>query len=164
MMEWTEKIRSRLNDVTVQNSLRIAALSVLPDMRVRIFDKGLTPEGNSIGNYSTKPTYLSIEQIRKQVGGRPSRTGKSRYYPGGYAQYKAALGSKGFDLRNFGVMMRDFLAPQEVKSGTRLILRFKEKRNQEIAEKYPQAFGMSSEEKATFQKVFQAELTKALTQ
>jgi hypothetical protein len=52
--------------------------------------------GRPFTAYSTKPAYISIENrppgYPKPKGGRTSRTGKSMYFEGGYAEYKAGLG------------------------------------------------------------------------
>jgi len=161
-MEWTEKILAKISQQVGQDALRTAAISVLPTMRVRIFEKGLTPEGVPIGFYSRRPLFIENKDLASQVGGQPRPGG--RFYPGGYAEYKKARGSKGFDLRNFGIMMRDFLAPRETLSENRIVLELKEARNKEIAAKYPQAFGMSKEEKEIVTKVFVFELEKRLFQ
>lgn len=161
-MEWAENVKKRLNAITVADAGREAARSVIPDMRRRIFDRGETPSGDQIGTYSTRPLYIDIQDMARTGLGRETRGGKSKYFEGGYAQYKAALGAKGFNLRNFGVMMRDFLSPMEIVSGTRLKLTFKQTRSEKIAAKYPQAFGFSPEERAKFNRVYRDELQKRL--
>lgn len=161
-MEWAKQVRGRLNNINTQDSLRVAARTVLPMMRTRIFDNGKTPSGADIGTYSRTPLYIALEEMSKTSVGRSTRGGKSKYFPGGYAQYKSALGAKGFNLRNFGVMMRDFLTPLEIADGTRLVFRFKEQRNEDISNKYPQAFGFSPDERQRFNRIFTAELTKRI--
>lgn len=161
-MEWTNKVRQRLTVVAMTDAGRVAARTVVKDMRKRIFDRGETPDGAQIGTYSTEPIYISLSQMSKTGPGRKTRGGKSKFFSGGYAQYKSAVGARGFNLRNFGVMMRDFTSPIEIAEGDRLRLTFGEERNQEISDFYPQAWGMSPSEKEKFTSLFVQELQKRL--
>lgn len=161
-MIWADNVRKRLNAVTMTDAGRVAARSVLPQMRTRIFDRGEDRSGAQIGSYSREPIYISLSQMTRTGVGEQTRGGKSKKFPGGYAQYKSAIGARGFNLRNFGVMMRDFAAPIETVQGTRLTLTFKQDRSKNIAENYPQAWNMSPEEKAIFTKVYTFELQKRL--
>ena|SRR5690606_36997513 len=162
-MNFTDKVRARLTDINVQESLRVASIDILPVMRKRIFDEGKDRDGNSIGSYSTAPIYISKKEMSRTGGGRETKGGKTKYFEGGYKAYKQSLGrGEKFDLRNFGVMMRDFLAPQETVSGFSLKYTFKQKRSENIAENYPLAWGLSKSEIDIVQKTFTFELAKRL--
>lgn len=78
--------------------------TLLSDIKTRIHQQGLAADGSRVGEYSTKPMYIAISK----GGGAPvGKTGKavfktgkrkgqlhaSRYYPGGYAQYRATIGA-----------------------------------------------------------------------
>lgn len=162
-MNWTENVRARLTDVNIQESLRVASRSVLGEMGPRIFDKGLTPQGSSIGTYSTRPLVMQKTDMRKTGGGEPAGA-KARYFSGGYRQYKESLGDgSNFNMRNFGVMMRDFYSPQERLRGKELTLTFKQKRSADIINGDPRmqkALGMSPAERAVFEREFQFEFQK----
>jgi hypothetical protein len=86
---------------------RIVATSVLGDMKIRIHQKGLAADGGRIGSYSTKPLYVGVKANVGKSFGRPvGKTGlskfksgakkgqdhASRYFPGGYGEYKSAIG------------------------------------------------------------------------
>ncbi len=161
-MSFVEKVRERLNTLNVQESLRVAAIDIVPVMQQRIFEDGKTPEGNDIGKYSTRPLTIEKKDMAQTGGGVPSGN-DSKFFEGGYKQYKESLGrGENFDLRNFGIMMRDFLTPKETVSGLSIKYTFKQQRNVDIAAKYPQAFGLSKSERDIFQKTFSFELAKRL--
>ena len=86
---------------------------------VRTFQRGQGPDGQKFKPYSTKPIYVSTKLARlKPKGGRPSRTGASVYYSGGYRHYKKDSRSggvrsgrspaNGVDLVLSGEMMESF--------------------------------------------------------
>ncbi|MCA1763871.1 MAG: hypothetical protein LC664_12890 [Flavobacteriales bacterium] len=165
-MNFTDTVRQRLSDVNIQESLRVAARDVLAEMGPRIFERGLTPEGVSIGTYSTRPLTIQKTDMSKTSGGVEADGGKAKFFSGGYKQYKESLGrGQNFDMRNFGVMMRDFETAKETYRGKEIVLTFKQDRNQEIVNKDPRmrkAFGMSTSERETFDEVFTFELSKRL--
>jgi hypothetical protein len=128
-------------------------------MRERIFERGEGRDGEQISSYSTKPTYISKSQMRRTGLGTETRGGKSKKFTGGYAQYKRELNGTGnFDLRNFGVMQRDFQSPMEQVSGRKLQLTFKQDRSKAIAQKYPNAWNMNAAEREKFSKTFADQL------
>ena len=90
--------RLRRND----RAIRIALTSVFAVHKQRIFNKGQTADGGKIGTYSTVPASVSRQNQARNTG----RT----YFPGGYAQYKSAIGKNpGFvNLRNTDQMMMDY--------------------------------------------------------
>jgi hypothetical protein len=84
-----------------------AASSVLPAMSSRIHEQGLSADGDSIGQYSSKSLYVSVGEYPGIAVGTPAgKTGKtkfkkgkkkgqphtSRYFEGGYAEFKTDTG------------------------------------------------------------------------
>ena len=165
-MEWATKVRQRLTDINIQESLRVAARDTIAEMGPRIFDRGQLPDGGSIGNYSTEPIYINKNQMVQKGGGRETRGGKTKFFQGGYKAYKQSLGRGNvFDMRNFGVMMRDFLTAKEVYVGKSIALEFKQERNKDIVasdKRMQAAFGLSRVERENFEKVFNFELSLRL--
>ena len=54
-----------------------------------VYFEGLDADRKPFKDYSTKPIYVAFRGARlKPKGGRPSRTGRSIFYAGGYQQYK----------------------------------------------------------------------------
>ncbi len=90
---------------TVYNSMvQSIGATLLYDIKSRIHQQGLSADGSRVGEYSRKPMYVPITK----GGGAPvGKTGKavfktgkrkgqlhaSRYYPGGYTQYRATIGA-----------------------------------------------------------------------
>ena len=89
-----------------QQSVTEGMLLFSADFKQRIFQDGLDADNNQIGNYSTKPIYISIagntSQVRKS-GLKPKgknsskdfkdgKKRKSQYMPGGYKEYRAVVG------------------------------------------------------------------------
>jgi hypothetical protein len=159
-MKFVDDVRARLTDINIQESLRVASRDILSDMGKRIFEQGQLPSGERIGNYSTQPIYISKKDMPRNAGGRD--TGKSRFYAGGYKEYKRAMGrGDNFNLRNFGIMQRDFLTAKETFDGKSITLSWKEDRNAEIVEsdqRMPPAFKFSQSERTTFEETFNFEL------
>lgn len=103
--------------------VRTVALNVLAEMRFRIQNQQTATNGSIIGQYSTKPLYVSLKDspggsslgrpLGKPVNGKRSskfKSGKdhtSRYFGRGYKQYKERLypGLKGVNLTLTGTMM-----------------------------------------------------------
>ena len=75
--------------------------TLLSDIKSRIHQQGLAADGSRVGAYSTSPIYVSVGKGGAPVGKtgkavfktgkRKSQLHKSRYYPGGYAQYRASI-------------------------------------------------------------------------
>lgn len=68
---------------------QVLGLNTVASIKLRT-SKGISSEGKAFKKYSIKPIYVSKRGARlAPKGGRPSRTGRSIYYAGGYAEYKA---------------------------------------------------------------------------
>jgi len=90
--------------------IREVALNYMAEMRDRIQNRGKASDGSDIGKYSTKPTYISIDQMdgrklkpegkefkgkRRSTFASGKKKGKphsSRYFEDGYEQYKTEAG------------------------------------------------------------------------
>ena len=72
---------------TAQDSMRLAS-NTLAAIKLRT-SEGIDANGDQFDDYSQKPIYVAKQGARlAPKGGRPSRTGQSVYYAGGYEQYK----------------------------------------------------------------------------
>ena len=108
---------------TSQDSLRLAS-NTLASIKLRT-GKGLDANGKPFKPYSTTPIYVAKRGARlKPKGGRPSRTGKSIYYEGGYQQYKNQSRRRGqstdsaeVDLVLSGNMMNNLVVKEATASG-----------------------------------------------
>lgn len=78
--------------------------ALLYDIKSRIHQQGLSADGSRVGEYSRKPMYVPISKgggapVGKKgkavfkSGKRKGQPHASCYYPGGYAQYRAAIGA-----------------------------------------------------------------------
>jgi len=108
---------------TSQDYLRLAS-NTLASIKLRT-GKGLDANGKPFKPYSTTPIYVAKRGARlKPKGGRPSRTGKSIYYEGGYQQYKNQSRRRGqstdsaeVDLVLSGNMMNNLVVKEATASG-----------------------------------------------
>lgn len=66
----------------------------------RIFEEGDDIKGNK-STYSSEPAWISRQNIPREAG-KKSKSGKSRYFEGGYSEMKKAVGRRPFVL--FGVL------------------------------------------------------------
>ena len=103
---------------TAKDTLRLAQ-NTLASIKLRT-SRGLDADGRPFKPYSTTPLYVSKRGARlKPKGGRPSRTGESVYYEGGYQQYKEESRRRGsgsdsaeVDLVLSGNMMNNLIVKQ----------------------------------------------------
>jgi hypothetical protein len=109
---------------TAQDSMRLA-LNTLASIKLRT-SNGIDANGDQFDKYSTKPIYVAKRGARlSPKGGRPSRTGNSIYYAGGYAQYKhdsRRRGGKGkksaeVDLVLSGQLMNNLVVLEATPTG-----------------------------------------------
>jgi hypothetical protein len=94
-----DKINSAIRS---ERTMRIAVSTVLAVHKPRIFEQGLDADGAKIGTYSKNPISISKSKQARNTG--------QTYFPGGYAEYKSAVGKNpGFViLRNTDQMMSDY--------------------------------------------------------
>lgn len=94
--------------------LRTVTSGILPVMKTRIHELGLASDGSPIGRYSKKPIYVSvtanpgnakafgtptgkpnamgIAEAVFQHGAKKGQPHKSKYFPGGYDEFKTSIG------------------------------------------------------------------------
>lgn len=96
-------IRGKLTHEVFDTAVRTVATTMLGEIRTRIHEQGKAADGGDIGQYSRTPMYVSANANPGKSFGRPiGKTGKSkfangqdhksRYFPGGYNEYKTAIG------------------------------------------------------------------------
>jgi hypothetical protein len=106
---------------TSKNTLRLAQ-DVLASIKLRT-SKGLDANGKKFKPYSTNPLYVSTRGARlKPKGGRPTPSGESVYYQGGYQQYKhesrrrgSSTDSAEVDLVASGNMINNLVVKEATK-------------------------------------------------
>lgn len=81
---------------------KIALTTTLAKHKPRIFEQGQDDSGAKIGTYSNNPISISSKNQARNTG--------QTYFPGGYAQYKSAVGKNpGYViLRNTDQMYADY--------------------------------------------------------
>ena len=108
------KIQGNINKLSLggeyyEGMLRETCASILPVVQTRIHEQGKATDGSAIGEYSTKPIYVSAKANPGNAGlfGTPTgKTGKSKfssgekkgqlhtskYFAGGYDEFKTEIG------------------------------------------------------------------------
>lgn len=87
------------------NIMRAVSLTLLSDIKRRIFNEGMATDGGEIGQYSTKPIYVNPVNSPAAFGRPIGKTGskfktgtkkgqdhKTRYFPNGYKGFRDAIG------------------------------------------------------------------------
>lgn len=95
----TQKI---LNPERLDNALKITATTILAELKTRVFEDGQATDSGKIGDYSTKPLYVSASASPRSFGAPTGKTGRSRfangqlhkskYFPDGYKGFRGAVG------------------------------------------------------------------------
>jgi len=69
------------------------------DMSRRIFKEQKDINGNSPRPYDTNPMYASVDRYKGvRLGGKKTKSGKSKYFEGGYSQLKRESGKPPIEL------------------------------------------------------------------
>lgn len=179
IQQYIQKVNKAVKELEDGKAFTDAISATIVDQADRIFNDGLDASGGPIDKYSTKPTYIPVDAgpIKvKPLGkphGKPKRarsvyeTGKkagkpykSRYYKGGYAEFKVKMRRTGkFRLFLFGNFNRAFLRygkfPTLLKEPTRMVAIFAIKPDESnpqgkingLLKNYPNAFKLSINEK-----------------
>lgn len=111
---------------TARDTMRLAS-NTLASIKLRT-SKGIAADGKPFSKkYSTNPIYVSKRGARlAPKGGRPSRTGQSVFYAGGYKQYKqqsrrrSGSSSAEIDLVLSGNMMNNLVVKEATASGFKI--------------------------------------------
>lgn len=79
-----------------------AVIDLHAEMSDRIFVELKDANGGSPKPYSTKPLWMSVKNYPQGVkkAGKPSKTGKTLYFEGGYSQLKSEIGRPPLELSN----------------------------------------------------------------
>ena len=107
---------------TAQDTLKLAS-NTLASIKLRT-SKGIDANGKPFKGYSKKSLYVSKRGARlSPKGGRPSRTGRSVFYQGGYREYKqksrrrSGSSSAEVDLILSGNMMNNLVVKDATATG-----------------------------------------------
>lgn len=111
---------------TQQDSV-ILGQNTLAQIKIRT-GKGIDANGQPFADYSTNPIYIQKKGAGlKPKGGRPTRSGDSVFYEGGYAQYKHESRRRGqggesaeVDLVLSGNMLNNFVVTEASETGFKL--------------------------------------------
>lgn len=111
---------------TAQDSARLAQ-NTLAMIKLRT-SNGIDANGVNFDKYSKEPIYVTKKGARlSPKGGRPSRTGKSVYYAGGYKQYKNESRRRGgeddsaeVDLVLSGQLMNNLVVTEATPTGFKI--------------------------------------------
>lgn len=184
--EFQVKLDNKIKNLKLfTDPLRIAAFTTTAQMGERIFDEGKKEDGSEIGQYSTKPTYISLAVAPKPKGRPTGKTGKSKfkngedhkskYFPSGYKGYRENIGRQTahVDLSLTGELRMDFgnqrpvAEPRKITDfeyQIRLDKDIDQKKRAGAEEKYGEIFTPSEPEKELFFKTIQFEFNNRLSQ
>lgn len=145
------------------SALREVATTMRAEMSVRIHSEGKNANDSDIGQYSTKPIYVSAKSNPGRSFGRPvGKTGKSkfqstgldhtsRYFEGGYNEFKTAIGRNQLGKVNLslsGQLSNQFsVIPTSEGYGVGWADTEKRERADHLENKYGKVWGLTPEEK-----------------
>ena len=88
------------DELKLQKNFYEAVLELHDEMVVRIFTDNKDINGNKPKPYDTDPMYASVARYKGLVrlGGRITKSGKSKYFEGGYSQLKSESGRPPIEL------------------------------------------------------------------
>lgn len=93
--------------IKLEKNFSEAVYDLHADMAIRIFKDNKDINGNKPKSYDTKPMYASVKDYRGvRLGGEKTKTGKSKYFEGGYGQLKSESGRPPIEL--FGNLKSNF--------------------------------------------------------
>jgi hypothetical protein len=171
--ELNNKLIETTQEQIFNNALTEAALTVQDEMSNRIFVELENVAGNkaSSADYSTKEIWVEpLTLPRKSAGSAIGKRGKpikTRYFEGGWADVKAQVGRKNYELN--GILFKDFNSPLINFGGDlRVVLKLKKPENngkvKGLNKKYGRTFGVNKEERDLFARVLQFEVAKQINE
>lgn len=93
--------------IKLEKNFAEAVFDLHIDMSRRIFKEQKDINGNSPRPYDTTPIYASVDRYKGvRLGGKKTKSGKSKYFEGGYSQLKRESGKPPIEL--FGNLKSDF--------------------------------------------------------
>lgn len=143
--------------VTSDKAMRTALTSVMAIHKPRVFESGQDADKSKIGTYSTKPISISKKNQARNTG--------KTYFPGGYAEYKQAIGKGGdVNFRNTDQMQADY---QIIQNGDRFGFGFTNhfnfEKSQWLQDKYDKdVFDLTQQELDVLGDVHKAEVEKLI--
>lgn len=143
--------------VKSEKAMRVALSSVLSIHKPRIFQSGQDSNKSKIGKYSTKPISISRKNQARNTG--------KTYFPGGYAEYKSAIGKGGdVNFRNTDQMQMDYgIIQNGSEFGFGFQNSFNFEKSQWLQDKYGKdVFDLSEQELNVLGDVHLAEVEKLL--
>ena len=93
--------------IKLEKNFSEAVFDMHDDMAIRIFKQNKDINGNSPKPYDTDPLYASVDRYKGvRLGGKKTKSGKSKYFEGGYSQLKRESGKPPIEL--FGNLKSNF--------------------------------------------------------
>lgn len=179
---YLEKLQSLTKGgVGYDSALREVATTMRAEMSRRIHSEGKNSQGADIGHYSTEPIYVSTKNNPGRSFGRPiGKTGKSkfkggekagadhtsRYFAGGYNEYKTAIGRN--TLGKVNLSLSGQLAAQfavvETNDGYGIGWVDTEKRERagHLQQKYGAVWSLTQQEKELSKKIAEQKIKEIL--
>lgn len=157
--EWDIVIRKVNDAIRSDKAVRAGITTVLALQKQRIFTGGEDDKQAKIGTYSTKPISIAKSKQSRQTG--------KTHFPGGYAEYKTAIGKNpGYvNLQNTSQMSQDysFHILGTDNYGLGFNNEFNYKKSQWMEAKYDKGiFRQSAKESDILQKVIEEQIGKDL--
>jgi len=169
--ELNKRLLKLADDARFNDAIVTAALSVQDEMSNRIFVelKNIAGDVATSSDYSDKEIWVEPLTLPRNAGSSVGKRGKpikTRYFKGGWADVKAQVGRKNYELNQ--ILFKDFNSPLVSFGGNfKIALTLKKPENfgkvKGLNKKYRRTFGVNKEERALFAKVLQFEINK-LTQ
>ena len=125
----------------------------------RVHNSGQSVNGSSIGRYSTKPIYVNPKNspVKFTPKTRVKKNPKTRYFPGGYKQFRGSIGSTEapVNLQLSGRLKEDFGFVHEGENwALGFFSSYGEKLHHGLEEKYnKQIWGVTSEDEAIIDEI-----------
>lgn len=164
------------------SALREVATTMRAEMTNRIHSEGKKADNSDIGQYSTTPLYVSTTANPGRSFGRPiGKTGKSkfetgkkagqdhasRYFEGGYNQFKTAIGRNQLGKVNLslsGQLSNQFqIIALADGYGIGWVDTEKRERADHLEKKYGKVWGLTEEEKQLSKKIIETHLNNAFS-
>lgn len=111
-MNWKVAVEQKISIDSIRQAMEVAGRGILPVVSKRVFTEGKATDGSLIGQYSTKPIYISKKNSPRNAG---EDKGKTLFFPGGYREFKEKIGrGEKVNLKLFGRLQTDYLTPKKV--------------------------------------------------
>lgn len=167
--EYIRKLDSRIEELGNAENFLSCFLAAYGSMRKRVFEEG--DLGGKKYSYSTKPIYVSEKnspRALKKIGKTGKETKTSRYYKGGYKEFRADVGlqNRFIDLDLFGDFRRDSakLSKEDKSTYAAKVSRpINEKKLMNFRDRFDGVFTHTKEEIEDLKKCVQSKAIKILS-